>query len=150
MIAPDPSRFRVLKNAVINGSQYRISSVRSDCNGAVYVKFDGIDDRNAAESLRGAVIEIEKSEAPPLDAGEFYVSDVVGARISARYGDEVRELGIITRVDAFGAADVFSAENGGNKFSFPFLKALNAQFDEQMRVLTVDGKKFDEVAVYED
>ncbi len=151
VITSDPSRFRTLKSVFVCGKEYGISAARIS-DGAAYVKLDGVDDRTAAESLRGAPVEIERSAAPELSAGEFYVSDVTGVRLVARYAGGERELGVITRVDSFGAADVFSVQNGlsKEKFSFPFVKALCAELDEAARVLSVDGKTLDEVAVYED
>lgn len=145
----DPSRFCVLKTVEINGKAYRITSARASGSDA-YIKLDGVDDRNKAEELRGAMLKIDKADAAPLDTGEFYVADLVGARLVARNGDDVIDIGVISHVDSFGAADVFSVDCESKNLSFPFLKALNAEFDEQARVLYVDGKRFNEVAVYED
>jgi len=33
---------------------------------------------------------------------------------------------------------------------FPFVKALNAEFDGDKKILYVDGQRLNEVAVYED
>ncbi|MDE7464431.1 MAG: hypothetical protein K2M48_05320, partial [Clostridiales bacterium] len=54
----DPSRFCVLKSVEINGKQYRITSARASGNDA-YIKLEGVNDRNAAEELRGATLKIE-------------------------------------------------------------------------------------------
>ena len=57
----------------------------------------------------------------------------------------------MTAVDSFGAADVISVEGADGKgMSFAFLRSLEPLFDETSRVFSVNGKKLDEVAVYED
>jgi len=41
--------------------------------------FEGIDDRDAAVTLRGARLELERSALPPLAEGEYYLVDLIGA-----------------------------------------------------------------------
>jgi 16S rRNA processing protein RimM len=41
--------------------------------------FEGIDDRDAAVTLRGARLELERSALPPLGDGEYYLVDLIGA-----------------------------------------------------------------------
>jgi 16S rRNA processing protein RimM len=41
--------------------------------------FEGIDDRDAAATLRGARLELERSALPPLADGEYYLVDLIGA-----------------------------------------------------------------------
>lgn len=149
VMTSDPSRFCVLKTVDIDGKKYKISSARVS-GDAAYVKLDGVDDRNKAEELRGKTLKVEKTEIAPLDKGEFYVADLVGARLVAIDGKTRTEMGNVARVDSFGAADVFTVEGKDKSFSFPFVKALAAEFDESEKTLRVDGKRLSEVAVYED
>ncbi|MCH5162526.1 MAG: 16S rRNA processing protein RimM [Clostridiales bacterium] len=143
----DPSRFCVLKSVEVNGKPYRITGAR--VSGAdAFIKLEGVDDRNAAEALRGAMLKIDRAAAAPLDAGEFYVADLIGAQLVARDGEVTEKVGTITKVDSFGAADVFTVE-GEKSLSFPFLKALNPEFSESEKTLYVDKKKLSEVSVYE-
>lgn len=51
------------------------------------VRFVGVDDRNAAEALRGRELSIPRAELPELDDDEFYLADLIG--LSVRDGDEV-------------------------------------------------------------
>ncbi|MCH5157564.1 MAG: 16S rRNA processing protein RimM [Clostridiales bacterium] len=147
-LTDDSSRFRMLKTVYVDGSTRKIESVRIS-DGAVYVKLMGINDRNEAEKLRGKLISIERSFAVPLSDGEFYVADLVGAKIVSRLDGKEETLGTITRIESFGAADVFTVD-GDKKFTFAFVKALNAEFDGDKKILFVDGKRLQEVAVYED
>lgn len=147
--ASDPSRFCVLKTVNIDGKAYKITGVRV-ADGAAFIKFDGVDDRNMAEALRGKMLFVDRSDLAPLEKGEFYVADLIGARLIAVDGETETDVGTIERVDSFGAADVFTIGGNDKGFSFPFLKALDARFDDGEKALRVDGKRLSEVAVYED
>jgi 16S rRNA processing protein RimM len=56
----------------------------------VYV--EGIEDRNAATRLTGAIIEVARSELPPPEERQFYQADLVGFRVRNVEG---AELGIL-------------------------------------------------------
>lgn len=65
-------------------------------------RFAGIEDRDAAELLRGADIEVERSALPPTAAREYYRDDLIGFRVADRAG---RELGQVSHfVEAPAAA----------------------------------------------
>jgi 16S rRNA processing protein RimM len=80
--------------------------------GRMLVRFEGIDDRSAAEQLQGAVLT-----ADPLDAahgvelaeGEFWVHELVGCGVVDRSG---RRLGEVVAVEANPAHDLLVLEGG--------------------------------------
>src|ERR1044071_503761 len=39
-------------------------------------RFEGIDDRAAAEAVRGSLVEVDRSALPPLEPGEYYHADL--------------------------------------------------------------------------
>lgn len=82
-----------------------ITAVRSQGKGFV-AKFEGVDDRNAAESLRGHSIEIAESSLPGLNAGEFYWRDLIGCRVELSVADESLSLGCVDHLIETGANDV--------------------------------------------
>ncbi|MCH5155209.1 MAG: 16S rRNA processing protein RimM [Clostridiales bacterium] len=145
----DPSRFCVLKSAYIDGRLYKLSAVRVSGND-VYLRLSGVDDRNAAETLRGKYIEIDRAAAVALDDGEFFIDDLVGATLCARTADGSQSIGTIMSVQSFGSADVFTVQTERGEMTFAFVKALNAEYDEESNVLSVDGQKLKEVAVYDE
>lgn len=59
---------------------YQVEWARPGPHG-VLVKLAGIDDRDAAASLRGAPLAVSRSALPPLEPGEYYLSDLVGAQV---------------------------------------------------------------------
>ena len=69
---------------------------------AILLKLRGIDDRTAADRLRGASIAVPRSELPDPEEGEYYLADLVGARVEtprARLG-EVVEVRVYASIDA--------------------------------------------------
>jgi 16S rRNA processing protein RimM len=56
------------------------------------VRLEGLEDRQAAEELVGAVIEVARSELPPTGAREYYRADLVGLAVSNREGVDLGVL----------------------------------------------------------
>jgi 16S rRNA processing protein RimM len=55
-------------------------------SGTVVAKFAGIDDRNAAEALRGARIFLSRSSFPAASTDEYYWVDLIGLNVVNREG----------------------------------------------------------------
>jgi 16S rRNA processing protein RimM len=70
-----------------------LRSVRPHGRGIV-LGFEGVDDRDAALTLRGARLEMERSFLPPLAEGEYYLVDLVGAHVEGPSGP----VGIVTAI----------------------------------------------------
>jgi 16S rRNA processing protein RimM len=112
----------------------RLLSVRDSGKGAV-ARFDGVADRSAAEALRGALIEIDRSALPPLDEGEYYHADLIGLPAEDR---ECRAVGTVVAVENFGAGDLLEIEReGGQKSLIPFKDGI-ADLDNGRIVLDPD------------
>lgn len=83
-----------------------VRSARTDGRFA-YLSLEGTDDRDAAEKLRGEVLYIDRAHAAPIPDGSFYISDLIGLRVTT---DEGLELGILRDILQTGAADVYVVE----------------------------------------
>jgi 16S rRNA processing protein RimM len=68
------------------------------------LKLAGCNDRDAADELRGLLVEIPREEAVPLAAGELYQYQVVGLRVETEDG---AWLGQVIEVLETGANDVY-------------------------------------------
>lgn len=145
-LTDNPMRFRRLRVVYFDGVPYRILSCRVD--GFVYLKLEGIDNRNAAETFVGKYAEIDKIHAVSLDEGSYFIADLIGCTIKDEYGVVIGE---ITDVSNYGAADVFTAVAQDNKiFRFPFLKRVVTEVDVCKKDLIVSRSEFEAVCVYED
>ena len=82
------------------------------------VKISGIEDRNAAEAIRGLDLYVSRCSLPDLDDGEFYFSDLIGLDAVNLNGSLI---GKVISVDNFGAGNVMELEmQDGNYLSLPF------------------------------
>jgi 16S rRNA processing protein RimM len=77
------------------------ASLRGADEGHLIAKFRGVDDRDGADKLRGAVLCVQRSAFPPPEDGEFYVCDVVGAKLIGPSG----ELGVVEDLVSYPTAD---------------------------------------------
>ena len=103
---------------LVGGVERRLLKVRGDNKGAV-ARFEGVDDRTAAEGLRGSLVEIDRTALPPLDDGEYYHSDLVGI---ACVDSDGNALGTVVAVENFGAGDLLEVEGEGGRRSLIPLK----------------------------
>ena len=67
------------------------------------IKFEGIEERNAADAARGIEVLLRRDELIPVASGEVYFRDLVGIPVS---DDEGRALGLIRQVMAGPATDI--------------------------------------------
>ena len=74
----------------------------------IIAKIDGVNDRNAAELLRGVELFINRSDLPELKDGEYYQADLIGMRV-IRDGIE---LGVVDNIQNYGGGDILELDNG--------------------------------------
>lgn len=90
---------------------YRIN-VTARVKGLIIARLDGIEDRDAAEALKGTRLYVPKSVLPEPDDGDFYHADLIGLKAETEDGET---LGTVKAVHNFGAGDIIeiAAEPGG-------------------------------------
>jgi 16S rRNA processing protein RimM len=115
----------------VGGAERRLMSIREAGKNAV-ARFEGVNDRAAAEALRGSLIEVERSALPPLGEGEYYHADLIGLSCEDREG---RAIGIVTAVENYGAGDLLEIEREGGKRSLILFKAGIADLEAERIVI---------------
>ena len=86
----------------------------------IVAKLAGIDDRDAAMGLTGAVIAIRPDQLQTLAEDEYYWRDLFGLRVVNREGIE---LGTVLRLIETGANDVLvvgTGDSGGKEHLVPW------------------------------
>jgi 16S rRNA processing protein RimM len=105
----------------IGGVERRLLSVR-DAGKMLVARVEGIDDRSAAEGLRGSLVEVDRSAQPPLEEGEYYHADLIGLAAVDRDG---AAIGIVVGVENYGAGDLLEIEDGeGRRSLIPFRNGI--------------------------
>ena len=101
--------------------------------GRLLVSLEGVEDRDAAERLRGAWLSIPVADARPLEAGEFWPHQLVGLAVVDRQG---RQRGRVADVVPGAAHDLLAVElPGGASALVPAVAALVTVELEAGRVL---------------
>jgi 16S rRNA processing protein RimM len=77
--------------------------VRGMNKGALLVHVDGIDDRDAAQALKGLELYVPRDALPEPENDEFYHADLIGLRVELEDGTVI---GSVRAVHDFGAGDV--------------------------------------------
>ena len=104
-----PSDFQKLNIKSLRFKDEAFRFVRTIPNSNVIIaKISGIDDRNAAETLRGTELFIERGALPDLKENEFYQADLIGFDV-VRNG---KKLGIVDCFQNYGAGDIIELDNG--------------------------------------
>ena len=110
----------------IGGCERRLLSAK-DAGKTAIARVEGVNDRSAAEALRGSLIEVERGSLPPLEQGEYYHADLIGLLCVDRDG---APLGTVVAVENFGAGDLLEVEDANGKRALVPFKPGIADLEE--------------------
>ena len=114
---------------------------------AVYMSVEGVSDRDAAEALRGTKLYIDRAHAVQLDEDTNFLTDLIGLRGLA---DDGRDLGRLADVMQPGGNDVYVFKGPLGEVLVPALKSVVVRVDLEAGEMHLDGKRLDEVAVFDE
>lgn len=121
--APDPAFPR-----------FTVEASRPHKNGFL-VRFEGVEDRNAAGMLAGRYLLRPIEEMEPLDEGEVFYHQLLGMRVVTVDGEEVGEV-----VEVFDLAPAHLLEvrgDAGTRF-VPFAETIVVEVDAEAGRIVVD------------
>jgi 16S rRNA processing protein RimM len=103
-------------------------TVQRPAKSGVIALVGGVDDRDAAQALKGTRLFVEREVLPAAGDGEFYHADLIGMKAVRVDG---APLGEIIAVQNFGAGDVLElrAENSGKTVMVPFSRGVVPEVD---------------------
>jgi 16S rRNA processing protein RimM len=116
----------------IGGEEARVKSARTT-TGAALLVVEGIEDRDAAEALRGRAVEVER-DAVPIEEGEFFVADLVGCEVVDESGGA---LGRCVEVTFNGAQDVMVIRDERVERMLPVVPEFVISVDTELRRVVV-------------
>ena len=138
----DAEVFRDFTRVFVEETPYKVLSVRTG-GGLVFLGLKGVPDRNAAELLRGKQLYVAREDAPVPEEGRYYIADLLGCNLVTETGET---LGRLTGVRQ-AATDIYTVEMDGKEVMFPAADGVITAVDVQSGTITVDKKRFFEVAV---
>ncbi len=103
------------------------------------LKLRGFDDRDAADGMRGLLVEVPREDAVPLADGELYQYQVVGLRVET---DDGKWLGQLIEVIETGANDVYVVVGPFGEVLIPAIAEVVLEVDlaqRRMRVHLLPG-----------
>lgn len=116
----------VVKSSKFNSGDFKFVRVVPNSN-VVIAKINGIDDRNAAEALRGTELFVERGALPDLGENEYYQADLIGFDV-LRNG---RKIGVVDCFQNYGAGDIIELDNG------EMVSFIGADVDVKNKVIIV-------------
>lgn len=115
-------------------------------NGFIVARIKGIEDRTAAERLKGVELYVAQSSLPKAQTNEFYYSDLIGLRVL----ENNQEVGQVVSVQNYGAGDILEIKTKAGKIiPLPFSKQTFPLVDIEKRMIILNTPIGMEKVVYE-
>ena len=96
--------------------------------GRIIAQFEGVDDRNGAEALRGVLLQVNSSDVPLSDdPDEFHDHQLIGLRVVSIDGTD---LGSVAGIDHAPASDLLVLDKSvGGTALIPFVSQMVPKVD---------------------
>lgn len=138
--ASSPQRFQSLERVWIDKDEYPLERSRTQKNMAV-LKVSGVDDRDAAERMRGRSVFMSDEDLEELEEGAYYIRDLIGLNVVNEDTEEV--IGTVKDVLTDRPQDIYviRLEDGGEAM-IPGVKSFIHDVDlkkKTIRVHLIDG-----------
>lgn len=89
------------------------------------LSIEGVQDRDAAEALRGKLLAVTRDALPPTDEDEIYLVDLEGLRVVQ--GD--REIGVVARVLEYPSIECLEVELEAGVVEIPLVEPWTLSID---------------------
>ncbi len=133
--ASSPQRFQSLERVWIDKDEYPLERSRTQKNMAV-LKVSGVDDRDAAERMRGRSVFMSDEDLEELEEGAYYIRDLIGLNVVNEDTEEV--IGTIKDILTDRPQDIYviRLEDGGEAM-IPGVKSFIHDVDLKKRTIRV-------------
>lgn len=113
----------------VGGRPLRLKDIRAGNKTAV-ARFEGVSTREAAEALRGSLVEVDRDALPPLEPGEYYHADLIGLPCVDGDGNAI---GAVAAVEDYGAGELLDVERtDGRRSLIPFRDGIADLIDGKL------------------
>jgi 16S rRNA processing protein RimM len=113
---------------------FDLLEVRAHSN-FLLARFEGVEDRNRSEALKGALVAVPRQVLPALPDDQFYWGDLVGLEVANEDG---QHLGRVAALISAGAHDVIVVhDDSGRERLLPFVEAVVKEVDRAAGAIRV-------------
>ncbi len=125
------------------GKEFNVKLLHNIKSG-IAAKIETIDDRDAAENIRGMRFFIERNALPKIKEDDgFYIEDLEGLDVKDEKGEK---YGIVHAVFNYGAGDLLEVltDENSKKILYPFTDAIVPEVNVKAGYVVVNRKEFGE------
>lgn len=133
-LSSKPERYGALRQVYLFGSgECREVEETWFHNGTLIFKFRGVDSISDAELLSGREVRVPLAERAPLEAGEFFQSDLIGCEVVERATG--LRIGTVIDWDDSGGAGLLVLEDN---ILIPFARSICVEIDPAAKRIAVE------------
>ena len=100
------------------------------------VTFDGYDNINKVESMKGGILKVPESQLGALDNDEFYYHEIIGCLVTTIDGEEI---GKVSEILSPGANDVWVIKGkGGKDILIPNIESVVKEVNVKEKMVVID------------
>jgi 16S rRNA processing protein RimM len=135
VLEASPALLTAGARVVVGGREVTIAR-RAGEDRRPIVRLEGLEDRAAAEALRGEELLVERSHAPELEPDEWWADELEGCAVR----DGERPVGVVRRLLALPSCEVLEVERGGTLADLlvPLVSDAVREVDVERREIDVD------------
>lgn len=134
----DLNRFIYLKNCFVKINDMEIKLVKKGCKffkNMVILAFEGIDTVEDAEKFKQCDLMVKRSDAIPLDDNEYFISDILGAKVVLENNEYLGEIKDVIQTKANDVYDVLAKD--GKQILLPVIEECVLNIDVENKTVTV-------------
>lgn len=98
--------------------------------------FEGYDNVNQVEQMKGGILKVPESQRGELQEGEYYFQDIIGCTMLTIDGEE---LGKVVEILTPGANDVWVVKGAkGKDILIPYIEDIVKKVDVKEKVIVIE------------
>ena len=133
-LTDSPTRFSPGSVLLVDDAPFRVERSRPGKAGLV-VKLDSVNDRNAAEAMRGSLFTVSADAVAPLSGPSYYHFQIIDMEVRT---DDGEPLGRVQEILLTGSNDVYLVrDEKGSETLIPSLSDVVLDVDLQRNRMTV-------------
>ncbi|MGD9537354.1 MAG: ribosome maturation factor RimM [Alphaproteobacteria bacterium] len=107
-----------------------------ESRGALIAQIEGVDDRDAAEALRGTRLYVGRDALPAPEPDDFYHVDLIGLRVVDTRGEAIGRVRDVLDLPAGAVLEI--EREDGDELLLPFTRAAVPTVDLDAGLMVVD------------